>query len=65
MAMRRPPETLTIAAAAQLLGVSEPTLRRWDRLGKFCARRHPMSGFRLYSRAEVMRLRAQILGRVA
>lgn len=51
---------LLIKQAAELLGVSEMTLRRWDRAGKFKARRHPMNNFRVYPRAAVMRLRKQI-----
>lgn len=39
---------LTIKQAAQFLGVSEATLRRWDRSGKLPAVRHPMNGYRLY-----------------
>jgi excisionase family DNA binding protein len=44
--------TITIKEAARLLGVSEATLRRWDHLGKFRARRHPINGYRLYERAQ-------------
>lgn len=51
---------LTISGAAQLLGVSQPTLRRWDRAGKFTPHRHPINGYRLYKRAEVMRLKKSI-----
>jgi DNA-binding transcriptional MerR regulator len=53
---------LTIKQAAEVLGVAEVTLRRWDALGKFKARRHPMNGYRLYSERDVLRLRDQILG---
>lgn len=53
---------ITIAEAAELLAVSLPTLRRWDASGKFPARRHPISGYRLYVRDEVMRLRKKIVG---
>ena len=45
---------VTIAEAAALLGVSQPTLRRWDALAKFRARRHPINGYRMYLRAEVL-----------
>ncbi len=55
-----PPELLTISDAAELLGVSLPTLRRWDDAGKFKARRHPINGYRLYTRAEVLKLRKSI-----
>lgn len=55
------PDVLTIKAAAELLGVSEQTLRRWDKAGKLRARRHPMNGYRLYPRKLVLNLRRQIL----
>jgi excisionase family DNA binding protein len=53
-------EILTIKAAAELLGVSEQTLRRWDNAGKLRARRHPMNGYRLYPRDQVMILKRRI-----
>lgn len=53
---------LTIKEAAELLGVAEVTLRRWDAAGKFPARRHPMNGYRLYREKDVLVLRKQILG---
>jgi len=56
-----PAELLTIREAAELLGVSVPTLRRWDAAGKFPARRHPMNGYRMYARKEVLQLRARIV----
>jgi excisionase family DNA binding protein len=55
-----PLDLCTISEAAELLGVSLPTLRRWDEAGKFKARRHPMSRYRLYRRADVLKLRARI-----
>jgi len=58
---RRAPGPITIAEAAKLLGVSQPTLRRWDELGKFKARRHPMNSYRMYLRDEVMTLRKKIV----
>jgi excisionase family DNA binding protein len=54
-------DLLTIAEAAKLLGVSLPTLRRWDGSGKFRARRHPMNGYRMYAKDDVMRLRKKII----
>jgi excisionase family DNA binding protein len=53
-------ELLTIKAAAEALGVSEQTLRRWDKAGKLRAMRHPMNGYRLYPRRQVLELRRQI-----
>lgn len=51
---------ITISEAAEILGVSEMTLRRWDKAGKFSPHRHPVNGYRVYKRANVMRLRKQI-----
>ncbi len=60
------PDVLTIKETAALLGVSEVTLRRWDRSGKFSPHRHPCSGYRLYRKADVLRLRRRIeTGRAA
>ena len=53
---------LLIAEAAEVLGVSEPTLRRWDASGRFPARRHPVNGYRLYDTAAVVKLRDEISG---
>ncbi len=58
-------EILTIKEAASLLGVSEPTLRRWDEQGKFTARRHPINGYRLYDRSKVLAMRRKIFGKAA
>jgi excisionase family DNA binding protein len=61
MAARAPKsEVLTIKEAAELLGVSEQTLRRWDKAGKLRPKRHPMNGYRLYSRNVVLNLRRRI-----
>ncbi|MGQ0504792.1 MAG: MerR family DNA-binding transcriptional regulator [Myxococcaceae bacterium] len=51
---------LTIKAAAEVLGVSEQTLRRWDAAGKFPAKRHPMNGYRLYPKDAIVALRRRI-----
>ena len=46
-------EYLTVGEAAELLGVSKDTLRRWDRAGKLKARRHPITGYRLYLKGDL------------
>ncbi len=58
-------EVLTIKAAAELLAVSEVTLRRWDKAGKLRTKRHPMNGSRLYLRCKVLELRRQTLSGIA
>ena len=57
-------ELLTIKAAAELLGVSEQTLRRWDEAGKLRAKRHPMNGYRLYPRDQVLAVKRRIYSEV-
>ena len=42
-----------ISEAAAALGVTEQTLRNWDRSGKLRAYRHPVNGYRLYRVAEL------------
>jgi len=51
---------LTVAEAAELLGVSASTLRNWDRAGKLRASRHPVNGYRLYERADLVRLLGKV-----
>jgi excisionase family DNA binding protein len=46
-------EYLTIAEAAEYIGVSPMTLRRWDKAGKLHAKRHPMNRYRLYKKSEL------------
>ncbi len=60
-------DVVTIKEAAEILGVCEMTLRRWDKAGKFSPHhRHPLSGYRLYKRADVLKLRKMIAtGRAA
>lgn len=58
-------EYLTIGDAAKFLGVSADTLRRWDRDGRLPARRHPISGYRLYSKSDLDVLLRDTDGEVA
>jgi putative DNA methylase len=51
---------LTIGQAAATLGVSVPTLRNWDRQGKLVPVRHPVSGYRLYPRRLIARLKGSM-----
>jgi len=53
---------LTITQAAEILGVSVVTLRRWDQAGKFQAKRDPMSGYRVYSENDVRALKKRLAG---
>jgi len=51
--MNRLSDYLTVAEAAEVLGVSKDTLRRWDKAGKLPARRHPVTRYRLYLKQEL------------
>jgi excisionase family DNA binding protein len=51
---------LTVSMAADFLGVSSSTLRNWDREGKLKAIRHPINGYRLYSKLELQLLLKRI-----
>jgi excisionase family DNA binding protein len=53
---------MSVTEAAELLGVSPVTLRRWDASGQFVPHRHPVNGRRIYRRADVMKLRRKIEG---
>jgi excisionase family DNA binding protein len=51
---------LTVGQAAGALGVSRSTLRNWDKAGKLKPCRHPVNGYRLYSRGELEALLKQV-----
>ncbi|MBX3197912.1 MAG: MerR family DNA-binding transcriptional regulator [Labilithrix sp.] len=51
---------MTVKDAAAFVGVSEATLRRWDRAGKLRARRHPMNDYRLYLKKDLERLNREL-----
>lgn len=42
-----------VGEAAVMLGVTTKTLRNWDHAGKLRARRHPVNGYRIYSREDL------------
>ena len=39
---------VNVSEAAKLIGVSNETLRRWDKNGKFTSARHPINNYRVY-----------------
>jgi len=45
-----------IGEAAEILGVSQDTLRRWDNNGKFKSIRHPINNYRVYSDNQIRNL---------
>ncbi|MGI8796796.1 MAG: DEAD/DEAH box helicase family protein [Acidimicrobiia bacterium] len=52
---------LSVAAAADYLGVSPQTLRRWDQSGKLPATRRPGSNYRYYQRTQLEEYRLQYM----
>ncbi len=46
-------DLITISQAAEILGVSIDTLRRWDKSGKLSPVKTSDAGYRLYSRSQV------------
>ena len=44
---------ITISQAAEKIGVSPETLRRWDKTGKFKSQRHPINNYRVYTSDQV------------
>jgi len=44
---------MTIAQAAEYIGVTPLTLRNWDKAGKFQAVRNPLNGYRMYDKEEL------------
>ena len=51
---------MRIKEAAEYLGVSKDTLRKWDREGKLKALRHPINRYRLYREADLDALLADV-----
>ena len=47
---------LSLAEAAELIGKSKETLRRWDNEGKLPAVREPLSNYRVYRKSDVQTL---------
>ena len=46
--------------AAEMLGVSPNTVRAWGAAGKIPEYRHPANNYRLYKRAELLKVLAQV-----
>lgn len=49
-----------VREAARLLGVSPNTVRSWGAAGKIPEYRHPVNRYRMYKRAELEKLVAQV-----
>lgn len=50
----------TVSEAANKLGVSSTTLRRWDKSGKFKSFRHPINNYRVYDESSINALKSEI-----
>ncbi|MEX1026632.1 MAG: helix-turn-helix domain-containing protein [Candidatus Paceibacterota bacterium] len=48
------------AEAAEILGVSQNTLRAWAKAGKIPVRRNPANGYRLFKRSDLEKFLAKI-----
>ncbi|MCO6454803.1 MAG: helix-turn-helix domain-containing protein [Pirellulaceae bacterium] len=46
-------EYVKVAEAAQILGVSQGTIRTWAEAGKIPMHRNPANGYRLFRRADL------------
>lgn len=47
---------INVGEAAKILGISNETLRRWDKSKKFESVRHPINNYRVYTESSVMSL---------
>ena len=53
--MEKLSEYVKTAEAAEILGISQNTLRAWSEDGKLPVRRNPANGYRLFLRSELER----------
>lgn len=53
MFMKNLQNLMTIAQAAEYVGVTPLTLRNWDKAGKLKAVRNPLNGYRMYDKEEL------------
>ena len=58
--MLRLDEFLTVKEAAEFLGVSPNTVRKWGREDKIPEHRHPINNYRLYRRQDLEGLLKQL-----
>jgi excisionase family DNA binding protein len=53
-------EYVKVAEAAEILGVSQNTVRAWATNGKLPAHRNPANGYRLFRRVDLEKFLAKI-----
>lgn len=56
-------EYVKIAEAAEILGVSQNTLRNWTAAGKIPMHRNPVNGYRLFRRSDLEKFLARVAKR--
>jgi len=54
---------VTIKEAAEILGVSPMTLRRWDKNGKLKASRHRFNNYRVYKKKDILSIRKNLVSK--
>lgn len=60
--MQKLSDYVKTAEAAEILGVSQNTLRSWAAAGKIPVTRNPANGYRLFRRSDLERLLTEISG---
>ncbi len=58
--MKKLTDYVKTAKAAEILGVSQNTLRKWAEAGKIPMRRNPANGYRLFKRSDLLRFLAKL-----
>jgi excisionase family DNA binding protein len=53
-------EYVKVAEAAEILGVSQGTVRAWAQAGKIPMHRNPANGYRLFRREDLNKFLAQV-----
>lgn len=53
-------EYVKVAEAAEILGVSQGTLRNWAEAGKMPMHKNPANGYRLFKRADLEHILSEI-----
>jgi len=53
-------EYVKVAEAAEILGVSQNTVRAWSENGKLPVHRNPANGYRLFRRSDLERFLAKV-----
>jgi excisionase family DNA binding protein len=58
--MQKLSEYVKVAEAAEILGVSQNTLRTWAAAGKIAVHRNPANGYRLFRRSDLEKFLRQV-----